>query len=335
MSAEHDRLRAKPRATRPPLSRRASAGASPRRAYQIEGAVNEDGRGPSIWDTFSHTPGKTDNGDTGDVACDHYHRYRDDVRLMAELGAQRLPLQHRLAAHLSDRQWHAQPEGHRLLPPPHRRARRRRHRANASTSFTGICRRRCRTRAASPIRTSSAGSPTTPTWWRPRWATRSSDWMTFNEPAVFAFLGHADGIHAPGPARLADRDPRRRQRDTRSCRGRRGDPQRGRRRAHRRRRGHQPLRAGDRFGRRRPRRGRQYRATRDTWFLDPLFGRGYPELGVREHEAAGHLEGVELSTPPARRPRLRRRQLLPPGDGLRATRTSRSTGRSGPDRASS
>jgi beta-glucosidase len=55
-------------------------------AYQIEGAVNEDGRGRSIWDTFSHTPGKTFNGDTGDVACDHYHRVDDDVALMADLG---------------------------------------------------------------------------------------------------------------------------------------------------------------------------------------------------------------------------------------------------------
>ncbi|WP_084958512.1 GH1 family beta-glucosidase [Thermoactinospora rubra] len=55
-------------------------------SYQIEGAVEEDGRGPSIWDTFSHTPGKVKGGDTGDVACDHYHRYLDDVRLLAELG---------------------------------------------------------------------------------------------------------------------------------------------------------------------------------------------------------------------------------------------------------
>ena len=55
-------------------------------SYQIEGAVHEDGRGPSIWDTFSHTPGKTHNGDTGDVACDHYHRVPEDVALMAELG---------------------------------------------------------------------------------------------------------------------------------------------------------------------------------------------------------------------------------------------------------
>ncbi len=55
-------------------------------AYQIEGATSEDGRGESIWDRFSHTPGRVRNGDTGDVACDHYHRYREDVALIADLG---------------------------------------------------------------------------------------------------------------------------------------------------------------------------------------------------------------------------------------------------------
>ncbi|MCH0563480.1 MULTISPECIES: GH1 family beta-glucosidase [unclassified Streptomyces] len=55
-------------------------------AYQIEGAVAEDGRSPSIWDTFSHTPGSTDNGDHGDIACDHYHRWREDIDLMRRLG---------------------------------------------------------------------------------------------------------------------------------------------------------------------------------------------------------------------------------------------------------
>jgi beta-glucosidase len=57
-------------------------------AYQIEGAAYEDGRGESIWDRFSHTPGKTANGDTGDVACDHYHLWRDDIALMQELNLQ-------------------------------------------------------------------------------------------------------------------------------------------------------------------------------------------------------------------------------------------------------
>jgi len=55
-------------------------------AYQIEGAVHEDGRGQSIWDTFSHTPGKVHGGDTGDIACDSYHRYEDDFGLLGALG---------------------------------------------------------------------------------------------------------------------------------------------------------------------------------------------------------------------------------------------------------
>src|SRR5262245_53393815 len=56
-------------------------------AYQIEGAWNEDGKGLSIWDTYAHTPGKIKNNDTGDVANDHYHRYKEDVALMKDLGA--------------------------------------------------------------------------------------------------------------------------------------------------------------------------------------------------------------------------------------------------------
>ncbi|MEU4398276.1 GH1 family beta-glucosidase [Micromonospora orduensis] len=55
-------------------------------AYQIEGAAKEDGRGESIWDTFSRAPGRTRNGDTGDVAADHYHRYAEDLDLMRDLG---------------------------------------------------------------------------------------------------------------------------------------------------------------------------------------------------------------------------------------------------------
>ncbi len=57
-------------------------------AYQIEGAPQEDGKGLSIWDTFCQQPGRVQDGDTGDVACDHYHLYKDDVALMARLGLQ-------------------------------------------------------------------------------------------------------------------------------------------------------------------------------------------------------------------------------------------------------
>lgn len=57
-------------------------------AYQIEGAWNEDGKGESVWDAYCHTPGIVMNGDTGDVAIDHYHRYREDVAIMKEMGLQ-------------------------------------------------------------------------------------------------------------------------------------------------------------------------------------------------------------------------------------------------------
>ncbi|MDQ1579337.1 MAG: beta-glucosidase, partial [Microbacteriaceae bacterium] len=57
-------------------------------AYQVEGAAHEGGRGASIWDTFSRVPGAVVNGDTGDIADDHYHRLEEDLDLMAELGLQ-------------------------------------------------------------------------------------------------------------------------------------------------------------------------------------------------------------------------------------------------------
>jgi beta-glucosidase len=57
-------------------------------AYQIEGAVREDDRGLSIWDSYCYQPGTIRNGDTGDVACDHYHRYPEDIDLMTRLGVQ-------------------------------------------------------------------------------------------------------------------------------------------------------------------------------------------------------------------------------------------------------
>src|SRR5215469_3337419 len=55
-------------------------------SYQIEGAVDVDGRGKSIWDVFSHAPGRVKGGDTGDVACDHYHRWPEDIELLSRGG---------------------------------------------------------------------------------------------------------------------------------------------------------------------------------------------------------------------------------------------------------
>ena len=82
LSAQADHNAARPARTFPQGFLWGSATAS----YQVEGAVKEDGRGPSIWDTFSHTPGKTHNGDTGDVADDDYHLYKQDIALMKDLG---------------------------------------------------------------------------------------------------------------------------------------------------------------------------------------------------------------------------------------------------------
>jgi beta-glucosidase len=121
--------------------------------------------------------------------------------------------------------------------------------------------------------------------------------MTFNEPAVYAFLGHADGIHAPGlrdwptAIRVADGEIRAHVAASEAIRSEVANPRIGvsvdiNHFA--------PATDSDED----VRAAAAYRATRDTWFLDPWFGRGYPELGVREHEAAGHLQGVDLSTPP-------------------------------------
>ena len=84
MSQLHDPITLSPRA-RATLSHDFLWGVATS-AYQIEGGANADGRGPSIWDTFAHTPGKTVRGESGDVACDHYNRWPEDVALMAGLG---------------------------------------------------------------------------------------------------------------------------------------------------------------------------------------------------------------------------------------------------------
>jgi beta-glucosidase len=166
-------------------------------AYQVEGAVSEDGRGRSIWDTFSHTPGKVLHGDTGDIACDQYHRLEEDLDLMADLGMQ---------AYRFSVAWpRIQPDGSGRANQPGLDYYRR--------LVDGL-----RERSIEPMLTlyhwdlpqtlEDAGG------WTSRetserfaeyagivyeWLSDSVEfWITLNEPWVAAWMGHGYGLHAPG-----------------------------------------------------------------------------------------------------------------------------------------
>ena len=84
-------------------------------AYQIEGGAKDDGRGPSVWDTFSHTPGKTYHGETGDVADDSYHRYTEDVGLLKAWAWEAIALSISWSRVFPKGTGQPNPEGHRLL----------------------------------------------------------------------------------------------------------------------------------------------------------------------------------------------------------------------------
>ena len=98
-------------------------------AYQIEGAAHEDGRGESVWDRFCATPGKVRNGDSGEIACDFYHRYRDDIALMRELGLDAFRFSIAWPRVLPTGRGAVNAGRPRLLRPPRRRAARARDRA--------------------------------------------------------------------------------------------------------------------------------------------------------------------------------------------------------------
>ena len=127
---------------------------------------------------------------------------------------------------------------------------------------------------------------------------RVKDWMTFNEPAVFAFLGHADGIHAPGlrdwptAIRVADNELRAHASAAQAIRAQVADAKIG-----------MAIDVNQVAPATDSERDRvaadQWSSARDAWFLDPLFGRGYPALGLEAHREAGHLDGVDLAEPPA------------------------------------
>ncbi|WP_433214526.1 GH1 family beta-glucosidase [Microtetraspora malaysiensis] len=166
-------------------------------AYQIEGAWDEDGRGCSIWDSFSRVPGKVADGHTGDVACDHYHRYSEDVRLMAGLG---------LAAYRFSVAWpRVRPTGSGPVNP---------HGLDFYDRLVDDL-----------LAHGIAPYPTLYHWDLPQaledcggWTSRDvayrfadyavavhdrlgdriRTWTTLNEPWVAAFLGYGSGVHAPG-----------------------------------------------------------------------------------------------------------------------------------------
>nr|6Z1H_A Chain A, ANCESTRAL RECONSTRUCTED GLYCOSIDASE [synthetic construct]6Z1H_B Chain B, ANCESTRAL RECONSTRUCTED GLYCOSIDASE [synthetic construct]6Z1M_A Chain A, Ancestral reconstructed glycosidase [synthetic construct]6Z1M_B Chain B, Ancestral reconstructed glycosidase [synthetic construct]6Z1M_C Chain C, Ancestral reconstructed glycosidase [synthetic construct] len=166
-------------------------------AYQIEGAANEDGRGPSIWDTFSHTPGKVHNGDNGDVACDHYHRYKEDVELMKELGLNAYRFSISWPRILPEGEGKVNQKGldfynnlidellengiepfvtlyHWDLPQAlqDKGGWENRETVDAFAEYARVC--------------------------FERFGDRVKYWITFNEPNVFAVLGYLSGVHPPG-----------------------------------------------------------------------------------------------------------------------------------------
>ncbi|MFG1899025.1 GH1 family beta-glucosidase [Micromonospora carbonacea] len=166
-------------------------------SYQIEGAARDDGRGPSIWDTFSRTPGKVFAGHTGDVACDHYHRYADDVALMAELG---------LKAYRFSIAWpRIQPDGTGPVEP-------------RGLDFYDRLTDTLLDRGIDPIVTLYHWDLPQTLQDRGGWTNRETaehfatyagavhgrlgdrirTWTTLNEPWCSAYLGYGNGVHAPG-----------------------------------------------------------------------------------------------------------------------------------------
>jgi beta-glucosidase len=172
-------------------------------AYQIEGAAAEGGRGPSIWDTFAHTSGRTLRGDTGDVACDHYHRWESDLDLIAELG---------LTAYRLSLSWsRLQPTGRGPLN-------------QEGVTFYRRLLAALRERGVRPFVTLYHWDMPQPLEDAGGWPARvtaerfadyadlvvtelgdlAEDWITLNEPWCSAFLGYGSGKHAPGRTNDAD-----------------------------------------------------------------------------------------------------------------------------------
>ncbi|MET0496284.1 MAG: GH1 family beta-glucosidase [Actinoplanes sp.] len=166
-------------------------------SYQIEGAATEDGRGPSIWDTFSRTPGRVYKGHTGDVACDHYHRYVDDVALMAGLG---------LASYRYSIAWpRIQPDG---TGPVNTRGLDFYDRLTDELIGKGIdpvvtlyhwdLPQTLEDRGGWTVRETAEAFAEYAQIVHARLGDRVRTWTTLNEPWCSAYLGYGSGRHAPG-----------------------------------------------------------------------------------------------------------------------------------------
>lgn len=166
-------------------------------AYQIEGAAREDGRGESIWDRFSHTSGMVANGDTGDVACDHYHRYEDDVALMADLGIETYRFSIAWSRIFPSGEGAPNPKGldfyKRLVDALLRKGIR-----PAATLYHWDLPQRLEEKGGWGSRdTALRFAEYAATMFR-ELGDLVPQWITHNEPWCASFLGHALAFHAPG-----------------------------------------------------------------------------------------------------------------------------------------
>lgn len=166
-------------------------------SYQIEGCVDQGGRGVSIWDTFSHTPGKTRDGETGDLGVDHYRRYKEDVAIMADLGVKAYRFSIAWSRIIPDGAGTANEEGLQF--------------------YRNLCQELI-ANGITPVATlyhwdlpqaleDKGGwlNPASPGWFAAYAGTAKEglgdlvkSWWTLNEPWCSAFLGYGDGAHAPG-----------------------------------------------------------------------------------------------------------------------------------------
>ena len=166
-------------------------------AYQIEGAWAEDGKGENIWDRFSHTPGKVENGDTGDVACDHYHRWKDDIGLMKKIGIQAYRFSISWGRILPEGRGEVNPSGidfySRLVDGLLE---------NQIEPFITLYHwdlpQVLQDRGGWPARSTAEAFVEYADLVSRNLGDRVKNWTTFNEPFVSALVGYLEGRHAPG-----------------------------------------------------------------------------------------------------------------------------------------